>query len=145
VELGPAFAGYDHTHGLLARRTAWRWAFAMGRAKSGEKVAFNLVEGFVGEPECCVWIDDELHPVGEGRFLFDAKHPLEPWRVRTTCGAVDLRFSPGAMHAERKDFGLVRSHFVQPVGAYAGAIEVGGKKLELEGVLGVTEDQDVLW
>ena len=45
-----------------------------------------------------------------------------------------------------KDFGVVKSHFVQPVGVYAGTIAVPGRApLALDGVLGVTEDQDVLW
>jgi hypothetical protein len=49
------------------------------------------------------------------------------------------------MHAEQKNFGLNHSRFVQPVGKYAGMLRVGGRELELDGVLGVTEDQDVLW
>jgi hypothetical protein len=139
-------AGLDYTHGLLARRTAWKWAFLLGRAKSGEKVAMNLVEGFVGEPECAFWVDERLYPVGEGRFVFEPQAPLAPWKITTTCGAVDLAFSPGGMHAEDKNFGVIRSHFVQPVGTYAGTITLPGRApLELDGVLGVTEDQDVLW
>lgn len=105
----------------------------------------NLVQGFLGETECAVWLDDELHPVGEGRFEFDAHSPLNPWRIRTTCGAVDLRFTPGGMHAEQKDFKLLRSKFVQPVGTYEGTITVGKTTATLERVLGVAEDQDVLW
>ncbi len=50
------------------------------------------------------------------------------------------------MHAEEKNFGVIRSHFVQPVGTYAGTIRLPDRApLELDGVLGVTEDQDVLW
>jgi hypothetical protein len=139
-------AGIDYTHGLLARRTAWKWAFLLGQSQSHESVAMNLVEGFVGEPECAVWVGDRLYPVGEGRFTFDPKRPLEPWKVKTACGAVDLVFSPGGMHAEDKNFGIVRSHFVQPAGVYSGTIRLPDRApLELEGVLGVTEDQDVVW
>jgi Protein of unknown function (DUF2804) len=116
--LHDALGGYDYTHGVLARRTKWRWAFALGRAKT--------------------------------------------WRVSTADGAVDLRFKPGAMHSDHKNLGLVASRFVQPVGVYAGTMRLGGlggsaaggasaaaamagRELVLEGVLGVTEDQDVLW
>jgi hypothetical protein len=140
-----ALGGYDYTHGLLARRTMWRWAFALGRAKSGERVAFNLVQGFVGEPECTAWVDGEVFPLREGRFAFDRDQPLAEWRVSTADGAVDLRFKPGGMHAEQKNLGVVASRFVQPAGVYSGTLRVGGRELELEGVLGVTEDQDVLW
>ncbi len=138
-------AGWDYTNGYLARHTKWRWAYLLGRARDGATVGLNLVEGFLGDKECGVWIDGALHPVGEGRFTFDANDPLAPWRVRTTDGAVDLKFTPGGMHAEKTDFKIVRSRFVQPVGVYDGTIRVGGRELVLERVLGVAEDQDVLW
>lgn len=146
LSLDGGFGGVDYTHGLLARHTAWRWAFLQGRATSGEKVAVNLVQGFVGEPECAVWVDDELYPVGEGRFDFDAAAPSSPWRITTTDAAVDLAFSPAAIHAERKNLLVVRSRFVQPVGAFDGTLTLPGRSpLTLERALGVVEDQDVVW
>jgi hypothetical protein len=143
--LDGAFGGWDYTHGYLARHTQWRWAYLLGRAKTGERVGLNLVEGFLGERECGVWIDDVLHPIGEGRFEFDPRAPTQPWRIRSTDGALDLHFEPGGIHAERTDFKVLKSNFVQPVGAYRGSITVGGKTYEVDRVLGVAEDQDVLW
>jgi hypothetical protein len=138
--------GLDHTRGILARATAWRWAFLMGRATTGETVVVNLVEGFVGEPECAVWVDHELHAVGEGRFRYDASRPLAEWQLGTACGAVDLRFVPFAMHAEHKNLLLVRSNFLQPVGGFSGTIRLPlGRTLFLDDVPGVTEHQDVVW
>ncbi len=140
-------AGYDYTYGLLARRTAWRWAFALGRAKSGERVAQipTSCRGSSGEPECTAWVEGEVFPLREGRFSFDPDQPLAEWRVSTADGAVDLRFKPGGMHAEDKNLGLISSHFVQPAGAYTGTLRVGGRSSSSMRVLGVTEDQDVLW
>lgn len=140
-----AMGGWDYTHGYLARHTQWRWAYLLGHAKSGERVGLNLVQGFLGECECGVWVDDVLYPIGEGRFEFDPAAPTDPWRIRSADGALDLHFVPGGIHAERTDFKVLRSKFVQPIGAYSGTIKVGGKTLELEKVLGVAEDQDVLW
>jgi len=144
--LDGALAGTDYTHGLLARRTAWRWAYLLGRATTGERVGLNLVQGFVGEPECAVWIDGEVHPVAEGRFAFDRKRPLDEWRITTADGGVDLRFLPGGMHAERTNLGVVHTDFVQPAGIYSGKIRFdGGRELVVDRVLGVAEDQDVIW
>jgi hypothetical protein len=143
--LDGALGGYDYTHGMLARHTMWRWAYALGRATTGERVSFNLVQGFVGEPECTAWVEGDVFPLREGRFAFDRDEPLAEWRVSTADGSADLRFKPGGMHSEAKNLGLIQSHFVQPVGTYAGKLRVGGKELTLDGVLGVTEDQDVLW
>jgi hypothetical protein len=145
IDLDDACAGYDYTCGLLARLTEWRWGFLLGHAKSGERIGLNLVEGFVGERECAAWIGDEVVGLGEGRFEFDRGHPLAPWEVRTADGAVDLAFHAGAMHAEEQNFHLVASSFFQPVGEYTGTIVLGDKKLEVENVLGVTEDQRTLW
>ena len=147
-----ALMGTDHTRGVLARATAWRWAFLMGRTTSGATVVVNLVEGFVGEAECCVWIDGELHALGEGRFSYDATRPLSEWRISTTCGSVELRFSPFALHRETKELLFVRSNFMQPVGAFSGTVRVPTPQQRerqttffLENVAGVTEHQDVLW
>jgi hypothetical protein len=138
--------GLDHTRGILARATAWRWAFLMGRATTGETVVLNLVEGFVGEPECAVWVDHELFVLGEGRFRYDAARPLSEWQLGTTCGAVDLRFAPFALHAEHKNLLLVRSNFLQPVGGFSGTLRLPlGRTLFLDDVPGVTEHQDVVW
>lgn len=146
MSLDGGLGGYDYTNGYLARHTAWRWAYAMGRAESGERLGLNLVSGFNGERECAIWIDDEVFGVGEGRFEFDPKDPRAPWHVTTADGVVDLDFTPGGLHAEHKDLGLVRSHFIQPAGLYRGAIRLPQREpLRLDKVLGVAEDQDVLW
>jgi hypothetical protein len=143
--LRDAFCGFDHTCGYLARHTAWRWAFGLGRTTRGVALGLNLVEGFVGEPECGVWVGDALHPVGEGRFEYDPSHPERPWRVTSTCGSIDLRFEPRAVHDERKDLIVARSQFVQPLGAFTGRVTVDGVEHRVEALAGVTEHQDVLW
>ncbi|MBI2393311.1 MAG: DUF2804 domain-containing protein [Deltaproteobacteria bacterium] len=143
--LDGGFGGWDYTHGYLARHTKWRWAYLLGRTTDGARIGMNLVEGFLGSSECAVWLDDELHPISEGRFELNRARPLDPWRITTADGEVDLRFTPGGMHAEDKDFKLVRSSFVQPIGVYEGTIRVGGRTVTVERVLGVAEDQDTLW
>jgi hypothetical protein len=144
--LDGALGGLDYSHGYPPRHTVWKWGFALGRARSGEPVAFNIVEGFVGEPECTVWVGDELFPVGEGRFAFAAHDPLASWHVHTTDGAVELDFAPGGAHREDKCLGLIVSHFVQAAGDFRGTIVLPGRApLQLDGVPGVAEDQDVLW
>lgn len=146
VALDGGLGGFDYTHGLLHRHTAWRWAYALGRARCGARVALNLVEGFVGEPECALWVDDQLLPLAEGRFTYDLAAPLAPWRVGTADGAVDLTFEPGGMHAERKRLGIVDSTFLQPVGRFRGTIAAPGRApLVLDGALGVVEHQSVRW
>jgi hypothetical protein len=144
--LDGGLGGQDYTFGFLARKTAWRWAFALGRTRSAERIAFNLVQGFVGKAECAVWVDGELFGVPEATIAYDEASPLAPWSVTTPDGELELRFEPGAIHAEAHDFGLVASRFIQPVGSYSGTIRLPGRApLTLDRVLGVAEDQAVTW
>lgn len=150
ISLDGAQAAYDYTSGILERHTSWKWAFGLGHAADGSRIGFNLVEGFVGESECAFFsarngAPAEMHPLREGRFSFDRKHPKSKWRLATDDGAVDLTFSPLALHAETKNLGIVRSSFVQPIGLWNGTVRAGGTAYVLNDVLGVAEDQDVVW
>ncbi len=145
VDLDGGLGGFDLTIGLLARETRWNWGFFMGRAESGEPIALNLVEGFVGQPECALFGTNSLHALSEGRFEMDRARPLAPWKVRTERGECDLVFEPGAVHDEALDLGLLRSRFVQPIGAFRGTIQRGDETLRIAHALGVVEDQDVRW
>ncbi len=140
--------GLDYTQGYLARHTAWRWAFAAGRLADGTPVGFNFAEGFnegSGQTENALWVGDRIYPLGSARFEYDPKELLDPWRVRTDDGAVDLRFKPIYVHREEKDLRLVVSHFAQPVGLFEGTVRVQGRTYTLANLPGVTEEQDMLW
>ena len=65
--------------------------------------------------------------------------------MRTDDGAVQLYFQPIAANLDQRDYKLVRSRFVQPVGVFDGTIRVDGISHKIAGLPGVTEDQDVLW
>ncbi|MBN8613359.1 MAG: DUF2804 family protein [Deltaproteobacteria bacterium] len=156
VDLDGGLGGFDFTVGLLARETRWNWAFFMGATETGEPIAMNLVEGFVGAPECSVFGKDNVHALSEGRFelppaeragesLGERARHLAPWRIRSAEGECDLVFTPRAVHDESLDLQLVRSRFVQPIGAFRGTIRRGEETLRIAHALGVVEDQDVRW
>jgi hypothetical protein len=138
-----AIGGYDYTHGLMPRHTQWRWAFALGRSTKGEPISFNVVDGFVGEAECAAWTSTAIHPLVSPKFEFDRAHPERPWKL--TGEGIDLTFDVGAVHAQHTNLLVVRSHFLQPVGAFTGTLRIGDRDVELDSVLGVVEDQDVVW
>ncbi len=141
--------GMDYTHGYLARRTAWRWAFACGRLDDGAPVGMNLVEGFneshAHANENALWVRGQLFPLSRAHFEWNPDDPLDPWRVTTDGGEVDLVFRPLALHREERDVLIAKSHFVQPVGLFEGTLRVGGETHQVRGLPGVTEEQDVTW
>lgn len=142
-------AGLDYTHGYLARHTAWRWAMGNGRLPDGALFGFNLVEGFnESNPRCnenALWVGDRLLPLGRAKFAFDKDAPEKPWEVTTADGVVALKFEPLHLHREERDYKVVKSHFVQPLGVFSGTLRIDGRHVELKDVGGVTEDQDILW
>lgn len=140
--LDGAWAAVDASNGLLARDTAWRWASA-----HRPDVGFNLQQGYFGNQENVLWLDGQPVPLGGARFEFDAGQPLAPWHVHTDDGLLDLVFTPEGMRAADKDLGLAASHYVQPVGSFAGTVRASGTATPrpITDLLGVTEDHRSRW
>lgn len=147
--LDGGLGGLDYTNGYLARRTAWRWALVCGHLDDGRPFGINLVEGFNEARddvnENALWLGTQLIPLGRARFEWTAGGVLQPWRVTTVDGAVELHFEPVAAHRELRDLRLVKSRFEQPVGLWRGRVTVDGQTHTFEGAPGVAEDQDVTW
>lgn len=141
-------AGIDYTHGYLARHTSWRWAMGCGRLEDGTPVGVNLVEGFNEDSddvnENALWVGSRLYPLNRARFSFSRQDPLDEWHVTTTDRELELRFRPIFVHREDRDYKLIRSRFVQPVGTFTGTVRVEGQTIPLQ-LAGVAEEQDVLW
>lgn len=133
--------GYDHTSGLLARRTSWRWAFAMGKDAGGEPFAMNLVSGFVGELECTAWTGGEPRALLEPRI--HVGNARSPWSIE--AGDMKLHADERARHEELTNLGIIRSRFIQATGTFRGTLVAEGRDIELTSVPGMIEDQDVLW
>ncbi len=146
--LDDGIAGLDYTQGILARRTSWRWALAMGRLSDGRSVALNLVSGFndghVASNENALWVGDRLISLDRADFDFDREYPDRPWVVRTRDGVVDLYFDGYYVYRESRQWKIIDSHFVQPAGRFEGTLTIDGKRQGVT-LFGVTEDQDVYW
>jgi hypothetical protein len=140
-DLEGSFAAHDHTCGLLARDTRWRWA-----AASGATIGFNLVEGFNGPVENGVWLDGRLVKVGAAEFQFDPLATTKPWHVRTVDGIIDLEFLPEGERREDRNLMVAASRYVQPIGTFRGTIQPpDGPAVAVSDLLGVTEDHVAKW
>ena len=141
-----AVLGFDYTQGYLARRTVWRWAFANGRLSDGRTIGFNIAKGInegAEQNENAVWIGSRLIPLGPAQFTFNPSNPMDEWRVETK--QLRLRFQPIHAHREERDYKLVKSHFVQPLGLFEGELRLADEVIQIERLAGVTEDQNILW
>ena len=139
--LDGASAAVDHTSGLLARETIWRWASA-----SGPGAGFNLVEGFNGSVENAVWIGGNLVPVGDTRIAFDEKDPMRPWSVKSEDGIVDLEFRPEGKRAADTNLLIAVSRYIQPIGTFHGTLRAPGTApFDVRDLAGVTEWHVAKW
>src|SRR5258707_1488276 len=79
-----AVMGFDYTHGYLARRTVWQWAFANGRLSDGRTIGFNVANGINEGAELngnAVWIDSRLIPLGPAQFKLNPSDLIDEGRV----------------------------------------------------------------
>lgn len=132
----------DSSNGLLARDTSWRWACAHSM-----DVGFNLQQGYFGGQENALWLHGELIPLAAAQFEFDARTPLDTWRVHTDDGLLDLHFRPEGGRQDDRDLFFAASHYVQPVGTFHGVVRrsATGEPVVVDGLLGVTEDHRSRW
>jgi uncharacterized protein DUF2804 len=147
-DLDGGLGGLDHTIGLLARRTAWRWAFGLGRTEDGRPVGFNVAEGFnewPGGSENALWLGNRPVPIGPARFTFDRSAILTPWQIATEDGRLAVAFNPVGQHREERNLLLARSRLAQVLGTFTGTVDTGRGPVRITSVPGVTEDQDVVW
>ena len=140
-DLAGGHGALDHTHGLLARNTKWRWASA-----SSADLSLNLVEDFNGPIENVVWIGDTLLPVGPVTFHYDPAATQRPWRITSANGMLDLVFTPEGERREDKNLLVAKSWYVQPIGTFAGTLRPADRPaIEVHGLVGVTEDHVAKW
>lgn len=141
-DLGGAWAAIDASNGLLARKTAWRWASA-----HAPDIGFNLQQGYFGGQENLLWLNGRPIPLGAASFAFDAAQPLQPWRVQTDDGLLDLVFTPEGARAQNRDLGIAASRYVQPIGRFSGIVRESpdATPRPVCDLLGVTEDHASRW
>lgn len=133
-----AFVMLDHSHGMTARRTSWRWVMAFGKDRRGIEVGLNCVAGFNDGLENVAWIDGEPHAIGKVNITFHPEHPGEPWLVYNDDLELELRVE--GVRSHDVNLGLVASRYDQPIGVWSGNLL--GRQVEL---VGVAEDHFALW
>ncbi len=135
-ELAGAIGALDHTSGLMARNTSWRWA-----SGTSDSAAINLVEGFQEPLENAIWRAGEIFALPPVHFVRDEGDPSAPWQITSADGSVDLVFHPEGIRSQDKNLGIAVSRWVQPIGTYRGKV-LGQDVGELTGVI---EDHVARW
>ncbi len=143
-----SFGHHDFSAGYMRRETFWNWACLSGESADGRPVGLNVSCG-VNETsftENCFWLDGRIHRLGLCHFEYDWDRPLEPWRVTSNDGRLDLTFESEGQHRERLDLGLAASDFKQIFGRFSGELRTeDGERIAIRAVRGFVEDQYAKW
>jgi hypothetical protein len=138
---------HDFSAGFMRRETFWNWACFSG-LQQGHRVGINLSCG-VNETtytENCLWIDGHLIKVDTVRFDYDADALMQPWRVTSMDGQVELSFIPRGNHREAMNLGLFASNFNQLFGQFSGVLRpIGRNAIEIRQLNGFVEEQYAKW
>jgi len=139
----------DYHKAYYPHNTFWKWATFGTIDATGELLGANLTHNVIEDDERfnenCIWHGNSVSLVGAARFDIP-KDPMQPWRIKTTDGAVDLELIPQGMRRERLNLGLARSDYDQPYGLYSGTlVDSEGRKHTVADSFGVAEDHVAAW
>lgn len=128
----------DYSHGLLGRKTVWRWAIASGYATDGTSVGFNVVDGFNEGLENVIWIDGSPRAIESAHTLFEDD---SEWRIETADGELSVALTTEGVRCQNVDFGPFDLQTRMPIGHWHGTI---GDR-EIEDIYGVAEIHRARW
>ncbi|MCG8312318.1 MAG: DUF2804 domain-containing protein [Pseudomonadales bacterium] len=150
IDVGPAqtLGSYDWSCGYMRRETAWNWASLSGRLEDGRTIGFNFASGVneTGFTENAIWVDGQLHKIGQVRFVYDRKDRYAQWKLQSCDGLVDLTFEAEGERSEKLDVVLLASNFTQLFGKFFGTLRLAsGETIRLNGQPGFAEDHYAKW
>lgn len=125
-------------------RTFWKWTTFGGRDGAGRLIGMNACQNFITDDENynenCTWVDGEITLLSAARFLYDENALLDPWKISTTAGEMDLTFKPQGERAGKISAGVLMSDFHQPFGTFEGRMAGPGEStIQVDGTFGLCE------
>lgn len=139
----------DYHKAFYPRSTFWRWATFATIDASGNLLGVNLTHNVIRDDtrnnENCIWHGNRLSLLPAARFEIP-RDRMQPWRIRSEDGRVDLELVPQGRRREKVNLGLVKSAYDQPYGLYWGTlIDSEGVRHKVENAFGLAEDHVSLW
>jgi hypothetical protein len=139
----------DYHKAYYPRNTFWRWATFGTIDSTGNLLGVNLTHNVIKDDERfnenCIWHGNSISLLGAARFDVP-KDPMQPWRIRTTDGAVELELIPQGLRHERVNLGLAASAYNQPYGLYSGTlVDSAGWRHGVKDAFGIAEDHVATW
>lgn len=138
----------DWGRGVWTYRNTWYWASASGFV-NGEAFGLNFGYGFSDRTpasENLLLYRGRAHKLGEIRFHFDRHHWLNPWRISSDDGRVELEFIPRVDRNSHFNTLIIASEQHQVFGHYRGRVTLdNGQVLQLSHLPGFAEEVRNRW
>lgn len=140
----------DVGRGRWPYRTRWNWGAAVGPAPNGGTVGVQMGGTWTvgtGHTENGVVVDGVVEKLGdELDWSYDWDVPLNPWRVRSPDGRLDLTLAPRHDRHAVTRAAVVSTEVHQVFGRWNGWIPTpGGDRLEVVDLLGFAEESRSRW
>ena len=146
----PAWGVLDVGRGRWPYRTRWNWGSGAGKATDGRVVGLQVggkwTEG-TDATENGVIVDGRVSKLGDELIWeYDWDRPLEPWRVRSPDGVLDVTLIPSYDRHDRIELGLLGTEVHQVFGTWSGTAPTpDGTSVEVDGLVGFAEESRSRW
>ncbi len=152
VELaaGDAWGVLDVGRGRWPYRTRWNWGSGAGHSADGRAIGVQVggkwTEG-TGATENAIIVDGEVVKIGdELAWSYDWDAPMQPWRVRSPDGRLDLMLTPRFDRHARTEAVVLGTQVHQVFGTWDGQVPTpAGDAVTVEGLVGFAEESRSRW
>jgi hypothetical protein len=151
TELTPtgSLGNLDWGRGVWEYRSFWVWASASAFLPDGRTLGLNLGYGFgdtSAATENAIILDGRVHKLAEIAFQYDAADYMQPWRMASPDGRLELEFVPFKERVARSNLVLITSEVHQMFGRYQGKVVTDeGEIIAVRDVVGFAEEHHARW
>jgi hypothetical protein len=154
TELHPteSLGNMDWGRGVWEYTSFWVWASASGFLPNGRSVGLNLGFGFgdtSAATENALILNGRIHKLGQVEFTYDSSDFMQPWRMVSPDGRLDLEFVPFLERVAATNLAVITSEVHQMFGRYYGTVQADGRGpgeiIHLDGLVGFAEEHHARW
>lgn len=145
-----AWGVLDVGRGRWPYSITWNWGGGSGYATTGERIGIQIGAKWTdgtGFTENGIMIDGRLHKIGRQlHWEYSWDHPMKPWHVTDSGGAIDIVLTPRLDKYGKTDAGVLRTEVHQMFGTWTGTVRgEDGKKYRVEGIQEFAEESRNRW
>lgn len=144
-----ALGNLDWGRGVWEYKSFWVWASASAYLPDGRTLGLNMGYGFgdtSAATENAFILNGHIHKLEQINFEYDNKNFMQPWKMHSPDGRLDLEFVPFKERVARSNLLLLYSEVHQMFGRYRGTLHTdNGEELHVQDVIGWAEEHHAKW